>query len=292
MPRYFNAWKLVSTFVLVISKNTYFILLNKIVILFLYLFLYCLIAFIYLFYLFFIWGKIWPGSVLDNSWHGKKKLALFYKMIKVSSFIIKYRPTLIYSQPWCLGNHRPALINPVLPCCRASWDDIIREDRCSALQSGGRQIPSVFPSVSVLQQTPSLHAASKNTLLSSSPWPLFLLLYLALSIFPLSFSLSHGCLCSYCWTRRLARTEVSYVYYKEFNFSVGLEMTAHECERERKREREKHEEVQPPTQDVADLCVSECEWEDDSYNRTHTKSDILSIKKNMHLHGTVTACTG
>ncbi len=112
------------------------------------------------------------------------------KLIKGSRFIIKYRPTLIYSQPWCLRNHRPALINPVLPCCRASWDDIIREDWCSALQSGGRQIPSVFPSVSVLQQTPSLHAASKNTLLSSSPWPLFLLLSLALSIFPLSFSLS------------------------------------------------------------------------------------------------------
>ncbi len=186
LPRYFNAWKLVSTFVLVISKNTYFILLNKIVILFVYLFLYCLIAFIYLFYLFFIWGKIWPGSVLDNSWHGKKKLALFYKMIKVSSFIIKYRPTLIYSQPWCLGNHRPALINPVLPCCRASWDDIIREDRCSALQSGGRQIPSVFPSVSVLQQTPSLHAASKNTLLDLS---FFYFLLLFLSFPSRSFSL-------------------------------------------------------------------------------------------------------
>lgn len=124
-----------------------------------------------------------------------------------------------------------------------SWHDIIREDRCSVLQSGGRQIPSVFPSFGVLQQISSLHAASKNTALSSSPWPLFLLLSLALSIFPLSFSLSHGCLCSYCWTRRLARTEVSYVYYKEFHFSVGLETTAHEYVWEREREkRQKGEE--------------------------------------------------
>lgn len=81
----------------------------------------------------------------------------------------------------------------------------------------------------------------------------FLLLFLS---FP-SRSLSHGCLCSYCWTRRLARTEVSDVYYKEFHFSVGLETTAHECERERKerkRERETWGSTAPDTGCSRPLC--------------------------------------
>lgn len=153
-------------------------------------------------------------------------------MIKWSSIIIIYIPTLMSYESTAAEHHGMAV----------SWHDIMREERCSGLQSGGRQTPSVFhPSVFYTRHPPCM--LRLKILRRLPPLDLSFSYFLLLSLSFLSRSLSHGCLCSYCWTRHLARTQVSCVYYKEFHFSVGLETTAHERAREeterKGRERER-----------------------------------------------------
>lgn len=120
--------------------------------------------------------------------------------------------------------------------------------------------------------------------------------FLMLSFFP-PLSLSLSVLCSYCWTRRLARSEVSYVYYKEFHFSVGLETAANECvwEREsRGRERGTWGSTAPDTGCSRPLCqwdwMREWQLQQDPQQNWHFSQKKIKERK-MHLHGTVSTFT-